>query len=74
MSSVAGGQVETLGKRAHELRFVSLFHPGRGVAVPCDASGHVDLNELPEKLKNAYLSARAMVGRDYATPTVQPVH
>ena len=27
---------------SHELRFDSLFHPGRGVSVPCDASGHVD--------------------------------
>ena len=74
MSSVASGQVEALGPQVHELRFVSLFQPGRGVAVPCDASGQVDLNELPEKLRNAYLSAKAMVGRDYATPTVQPVH
>lgn len=59
---------------SHVLRFDSLFHPGRGVAVPCDASGHVDLDTLSERLRNAYLGARAMVGREYACPTVQQVH
>lgn len=58
----------------HVLRFDSLFHPGRGVAVPCDASGHVDLDTLSERLRTAYLGARAMVGREYACPTVQRAH
>jgi hypothetical protein len=58
---------------AFELRFVSLFHPGRGVTVPCDASGKVDLDALPERLRTAYFGARAMVGRDYACPVVTPV-
>lgn len=57
---------------SHELRFDSLFHPGRGVSVPCDASGHVDLDHLTERLRNAYLGARAMVGREYACPRVKP--
>ncbi len=57
---------------SHVLRFDSLFHPGRGVAVPCDPSGRVDLDSLTERLRNAYLGARAMVGREYACPTVQP--
>ena len=47
---------------------------GRGVAVPCDASGQVDLDTLTERLRNAYLGARAMVGREYACPRVQPAH
>ena len=59
---------------AHELRFDSLFHPGRGVTVPCDASGRVDMDTLTERLRNAYLAARAMVGRDYACPRVQPAY
>lgn len=57
---------------SHELRFDSLFHPGRGVSVPCDASGHVDMDHLTERLRNAYLGARAMVGREYACPRVKP--
>jgi len=58
----------------HELRFASLHDPGRAVSVPCDASGNVDLNALPERLRNIYLAARAMVGRDYLFPTVQRAH
>ena len=59
---------------AHELRFESLFNPGRGVSVPCDSGGHVNLDSLGERLKNAYLAARAMIGREYAFPTVHRVH
>ena len=58
----------------HELRFASLFHPGRGISIPCDAAGQVDLDSLTERLRNAYLGARAMMGRDYAYPTVQQLH
>jgi hypothetical protein len=60
--------------RAHELRFASLFDPGRGVVVPCDAAGHVNLDALTERMRTAYLGARAMVGREYAYPTVQTGH
>jgi hypothetical protein len=59
---------------AHELRFVSLFDPGRALVVPCDAQGHVNLDALSERLRQAYLGARAMVGREYAHPTVQSGH
>jgi hypothetical protein len=59
---------------AYELRFDSLFHPGRAVVVPCDATGQVDLDAMPERLRSAYFGARAMVGREYACPVVQPVH
>ncbi|MBN8492105.1 MAG: hypothetical protein J0M00_11855 [Burkholderiales bacterium] len=59
---------------AFELRFASLFHPGRGVAVPCDAAGQVNLDALSERLRCAYFGARAMVGREYAYPVIRPVH
>lgn len=59
---------------SHELRFASLHHPGRGVTVPCDASGKVDLDALPQRLLNTYLGARAMLGRDFAYPVVQRTH
>jgi hypothetical protein len=58
----------------HELLFVSLYQPGRGIAVPCDAAGHVDLNTLSGRLRNAYLGARALVGREYAFPMVHRLH
>jgi hypothetical protein len=57
---------------AYRLRFTSLFHAGRGMAVPCDSAGQVDMDTLPERLRAAYLGARALVGREYAYPTVEP--
>jgi hypothetical protein len=55
---------------AHELRFESLFNPGRALAFPCDAQGHVELDALSERARRNYLYARAVVGREYATPAV----
>ena len=51
-----------------QIRFESLFQEGRGFAFPCDAAGHVDLDELSENGRCNYFFARAMVGREYATP------
>ena len=56
---------------AYEIRFPSLFRPGQALAFPCDRDGHVDLDALSERAKGNYLFARAMVGREYATPHVQ---
>jgi len=58
----------------YELRFESLFHAGRALAFPCDAQGGVRLDSLSDKALQNYLFARAVVGRDYATPTVQRRH
>lgn len=56
---------------AFELRFESLFHSGRGLAFPCDASGDVNLDALSERARINYLDARTTVGRDYSVPRVQ---
>ena len=53
-----------------QLRFQSLFDPGRGYAFPCDSQGHVDLDKLSERARNNYLYARAMIGREVGTPAV----
>ena len=53
-----------------QLRFQSLFDPGRGFAFPCDEKGQVNLDALSDKARNNYLYARAMVGREVATPAV----
>ncbi|MBS0440675.1 MAG: hypothetical protein JSR38_01885 [Proteobacteria bacterium] len=58
----------------YELRFQSLFHEGRALAFPCDSEGHVDLDALSERARGNYLYARAVVGREYATPAVQRCH
>jgi hypothetical protein len=54
----------------YELRFESLFQAGRGLAFPCDAQGGVRLDALSERARQNYLFARAVVGREYATPIV----
>lgn len=56
----------------HMLRFQSLFIAGRALAFPCDAAGHVDMDHLSDNARNNYLYARALVGRDFATPAVVP--
>ncbi|GIX25891.1 MULTISPECIES: hypothetical protein [Caldimonas] len=56
----------------YELRFQSLFHPGRGLCFPCDAQGRVDLDALSDRARENYLYARAVVGREYAHPSVVP--
>ena len=53
-----------------ELRFESLFNPGRGLAFPCDERGQVELDSLTERARSNYLYARAVVGREFATPAV----
>ncbi len=58
----------------YELRFRSLFDEGRALAFPCDAEGHVDLDALSERARGNYLYARAVVGREYATPAVLRCH
>ena len=56
-----------------EIRFRSLFNEGRGLAFPCDAGGQVDLGALSERGRDNYLFARAMVGREFATPDIRVV-
>jgi hypothetical protein len=55
-----------------ELRFQSLFKEGRGYAFDCDASGRVDIDALSNSMRNSYLFARTLIGREYATPVVIP--
>ena len=55
-----------------ELRFRSLFNEGRALVFPCDAQGHVELDALSDRARQNYLYARAVVGREYATPAVLP--
>jgi hypothetical protein len=58
--------------QAYEIRFPSLFREGHALAFPCDRHGHVNLDGLSERARGNYLYARAMVGREFATPRVLP--
>ena len=57
----------------HELRFISLFNEGRGLAFPCDAAGHVDLDGLSERAREDYFYARTFIGREFFLPSIRPV-
>lgn len=59
-----------LADRGFELRFESLFNPGRALAFPCDERGRVELDALSEPARRNYFYARAVVGREFATPAV----
>lgn len=54
----------------HMLRYVSLFNQGRGLSFPCDGQGRVELDALSERGRANYLFARAVVGREYALPSI----
>ena len=41
----------------YELRFRSLFQPGRGLSFDCDSNGNVDLDALSERPLQNYLYA-----------------
>jgi len=56
---------------AYELRFRSLFNSGRALCFPCDEQGGVRLDALSDKARENYLFARAVVGREFASPVVQ---
>lgn len=68
-----GATMDRAGGVHYELRFRSLFDQGRGYSFPCDASGHVDIDRLSDEARSNYLFARAAVGREFATPSVQLV-
>jgi hypothetical protein len=62
----------SLNASAFHIRFDYLFDVGRSLAFPCDAQGHVDFDSMSDRARANYLYARAMVGREYASPAVQP--
>ena len=54
----------------YELRFRSHYQEGRALSFPCDMHGRVHLDSLSDRARHNYLFARAVVGREYATPAV----
>lgn len=62
--------IERRSQGHYELRFRSLFHEGRGYSFPCDAQGHVDLDDLSEGARINYFFAHSTIGRNVATPAV----
>lgn len=54
----------------YELRFINLFDRGRGYAFPCDAEGHVEIDDLSARGRSNYFYARVVVGNELSAPTV----
>jgi len=59
---------------AYEIRFQSLWKEGRGLSFPCDQEGRFDLDNAHPRLRDSYLFARAMMGREYAYPVILARH
>ena len=55
---------------AFQLRFRSFVGEANEFTCPCDAAGHVVMDEMSERARSNYLFARAMVGRLYAPPEI----
>ena len=64
-------QTQQLLKARYELRFHSLYRPGRGYSFPCDACGRVDMDALSDGERHRYLYARAIVGHELSLPALQ---
>jgi hypothetical protein len=57
----------------YELRYRSLFTAGRAFAFPCNALGEVPIDDLSASALDNYLYARAVVGLEYAFPSIELV-
>jgi hypothetical protein len=64
-------QTQQLSSDRYELRFRSLYQPGRGYTFPCDARGRVDMDALSDNERHSYLYARAIIGYELSLPAVQ---
>jgi hypothetical protein len=53
------------------LRFVARSDGKPCLTFPCSAAGHVEMDGLSKQELNDYLFARALRGRDYASPVVE---
>ena len=56
---------------SHEITYQSLFR-GPSLCFPCDERGDVQLDALSDRARENYLYARAVVGVEYAFPSVRP--
>jgi hypothetical protein len=63
--------VRPLQPRLLELFYRPLHSAGSSLTFPCDASGHVDLDNLSENDRRKYLYARVVTGHEFAWPVVR---
>jgi hypothetical protein len=56
----------------YEIHYDPIDLHGKPLIFPCDAEGHVPLDELSDTARIEYLYARAVVGVEYDRPAVLP--
>jgi len=56
---------------AFELRFEPLVDEQAPLTFPCDARGHVDLDELCDRSRRDYLFAHTLIGRNFTPPVIR---
>jgi hypothetical protein len=71
MDCIAAIAPATADAEGYELRFQSLFHSGRALSFPCDASGSVHWQAMSERARSSFLRAREAVGVEFALPSVR---
>ncbi|MEF7615897.1 hypothetical protein V4F39_18425 [Aquincola sp. MAHUQ-54] len=67
-----GAAVDASASAAPHRLVYAAIRGGRSFAFPCDAAGTVELNLLSDRERCNYLLARALVGRDFHPPAVEP--
>jgi len=58
-----------MNSASHEITYQSLFR-GPSLCFPCDERGEVSLDALSERARDNYLYARAVVGLEFAYPSI----
>jgi len=69
MSMIDSSDGSPLFAAVYTLVYLSI-HGGDCLAFPCDKAGTVEMNGLSDRVRDDYLLARALVGRDFHAPTV----
>lgn len=70
MSNISG-MPAAAGVARYELHYPHLFEAGHGFVFPCDAQGHVVLDELSERALRSYRETSARVGIEYEWPHIE---
>jgi hypothetical protein len=63
--------IATAGRPRFVLRFRPLRPKASPLAFPCNDRGCVDLDALGDGLLRSYLYARAVIGAEYARPSIE---
>ena len=62
----------SMSAAGYRIRYLPVSGRGPELSFPCDARGQVELDALSDRVRNNYLYARALVGRDYRAPAILP--